>query len=566
MKKIILLPSQIAQKIAAGEVIERPFSVIKELAENSLDAGSTEIRLVVVEGGKRLIRVTDNGSGMNREDALICFERHSTSKLKQEEDLDRISTMGFRGEALPSISAVSRVSLKTSDGIGEKGTQILREGEEMLRCEDVAFPRGTCIEVENLFFNLPGRQKFLRSDRAEFSRIADYLTQIALAFPEVRFSLQHGSRRVFDYPAVSNLRERLYQVYGKSILDRLIEVEYTEEGRGVFGYISRPPSGRKDRSHQLFYVNNRPVKDRMVQAALNQSFKGYLEKDQFAEAFLFLTLPYVEVDVNVHPTKAEVRFKESQPIFYLIQAGITQAITKELRIKEIYPVQPEIRESRRISERYQPSLMKFPEKVEIQTKESFGPETKSETRYPRVLGQYLDTYIVATDEEGILIIDQHNAHERVLYERYTEISQKKGWPGKMPLLPMVFDLSASQVLNLEHNQELLVEVGFLVEHMGGRCFALKEYPDIFKEEEAKQVFLSLLEGIREEKVLDKKGVLIATLACKSAVKAGQSLVFEKMNYLVEELFQTSNPSLCPHGRPIILKIGRGQIEKEIKRK
>ncbi|MEE8604567.1 MAG: hypothetical protein V3S65_04270 [Candidatus Aminicenantaceae bacterium] len=182
------------------------------------------------------------------------------------------------------------------------------------------------------------------------------------------------------------------------------------------------------------------------------------------------------------------------------------------------------------------------------------------------MGEYLDTYIVATDEEGILIIDQHNAHERVLYERYTEIDQKKEWPGKMPLLPMVFDLSASQVLNLEHNRELLKDVGFLVENMGGRSFALKEYPDIFKEEEAKQIFLSLLEGIKEEKVQDRKGALIATLACKSAVKAGQLLAFEKMNYLVEELFQTSNPSLCPHGRPIILKIGRGQIEKEIKRK
>lgn len=566
MKKIILLPSQIAQKIAAGEVIERPFSVVKELVENSLDAGSTEISVDVVEGGKRLIRVSDNGYGMSREDALICFERHSTSKLAQEEDLDRISTMGFRGEALPSISAVSRVSLKTSDGIGEKGTQIVREGEEQLRCEDVAFPRGTRIEVEDLFFNLPARQKFLRSDRAELSRIANYLTQIALAFPDVRFSLQHGMRRVFDYPAVSNLRERLYQVYGKSVLDGLIEVDYREDGRGVFGYVSRPPSGRRDRSHQLFYVNNRPVKDRMVQAALNQSFRGYLEKDRFAEAFLFLTLPYAEVDVNVHPTKSEVRFEESQPIFYLLQAGIAQAITKEIGIKEVYPVRPKIRESRQIDDKYQTSLMKFPDNVEIQTRESFGPETKSETGYPRVLGQYLDTYIVASDEEGILIIDQHNAHERVLYEKYTEIDQKKGWPGKMPLLPMVFDLSASQVLNLEYNRALLEEVGFLVEHMGGRSFALKEYPDIFKEEEAKQVFLSLLEGIKEEKVLDRKGALIATLACKSAVKAGQSLAFEKMNYLVEELFQTSNPSLCPHGRPIVLKIGRSQIEKEIKRK
>jgi DNA mismatch repair protein MutL len=391
------------------------------------------------------------------------------------------------------------------------------------------------------------------------------VTQIALAFPTVRFSLQHGSRRVFDYPTVSVRKERLYQIYGKSILEGLVPVDREEDGRRLCGFVSRPPSGRKDRSHQLFYVNHRPVKDRMLQAALNQGFRGFIEKDRFAEAFLFLTLPYVEVDVNVHPTKAEVRFKESQPIFYLIQAGIAQAITKELGIKEVYPVQPEFRESRRIEEKYQPSLITFPGNVDVRMKETQVPETEHEKAPPRVLGQYLDTYIVAVGEEGILIIDQHNAHERVLYERYTEIDRKKEWPRKMPLLSMVFDLSASQVLNLENDRALLEEVGFIVENMGGRSFALKEYPEIFREEEAKQVFLSLLEGIGGEKIHDRKGALIATLACKSSVKAGQPLVFEKMNYLVEELFQTSNPSLCPHGRPIILKISRGQIEKEIKR-
>ena len=566
MKKIILLPIEISQKIAAGEVIERPISVVKELVENSLDAGSTEIKIEVVEGGKRVIKVLDNGQGMSRDDALICFERHSTSKLAKEEDLDRISTMGFRGEALPSISAVSRVSLKTSDGMGKRGTHIVRDGEEMVRCEDIAYPRGTGIEVKDLFFNLPARRKFLRSDRAELSQIARYLTQIALAFPEVRFSLQHGNRRLFDYPAVSSLKERLYQVYGKSILDRLIEIQHEEDGREIIGFVSRPPSGRKDRSHQLFYVNNRLVKDRSIQAALNQSFRGYLEKDRSAEAFLFLTLSYDEVDVNVHPTKAEVRFRESQPVYYLVQAGTAKAISKVIGIKEVSPVKREIRESGRTAEMYKPSLMKFPEKVEILTKEAPGPETKREAEYPLVLGQYLDTYIVAKNEEAILIIDQHNAHERVLFEKYTEVDQKKGWPGKMPLLPMVFDLSASQVLNLETNRELMKEVGFLVENMGGQSFALKEYPDIFKEEEAKQVFLSLLEGIKEDKILDKKGTLLATIACKSAVKAGQPLAREKMNYLVEELFQTSNPSLCPHGRPIILKIGRSQIEREIGRK
>ncbi len=566
MKKIILLPSEIARKIAAGEVIERPHSVVKELVENSLDAGSTDIRIEVADGGKRLIKVTDNGIGMSREDALVCFERHSTSKLAHAEDLERISTLGFRGEALPSISAVSRVFMKTSDGSGEKGTLIVREGEEMLRCEDAASPRGTSLEVKDLFFNLPARQKFLRSERSELSAIVKFLTQVALAFPNVRFSLQHGSRRVFDHPAVSSLRERLFQVYGKSVLDKLMEIDHAEDGRRLHGFVSRPPIGRKDRTHQLFYVNKRVVKDRVLQAALNQSFGGYLEKDLFAEAFLFLTLPYGEVDVNVHPAKAEVRFLESQPVFFLIQRGVAKAISGEIGIKEVYPARPEIRKIRRVEEKNQPSLMKFPEEVEVRIKESYGPGPKKGPEGTRVLGQYLDTYIIASDEEGILIIDQHNAHERVLFEQYEEIDRKKGWPGKMPLLPLVFDLSPSQALSFEDSRVFLEEVGFRVENMGGRSYALQEYPDIFKDEEAQQVFLSLLEEVKDEKVQDKKRMLIATLACKSAVKAGQSLAFEKMTYLMEELFRTSNPSLCPHGRPITLRIGRGQIEKEIKRR
>lgn len=566
MKKIILLPSEIARKIAAGEVIERPHSVVKELVENSLDAGSTDIRIEVADGGKRLIKVTDNGIGMSREDALVCFERHSTSKLAHAEDLERISTLGFRGEALPSISAVSRVFMKTSDGSGEKGTLIVREGEEMLRCEDAASPRGTSLEVKDLFFNLPARQKFLRSERSELSAIVKFLTQVALAFPNVRFSLQHGSRRVFDHPAVSSLRERLFQVYGKSVLDKLMEIDHAEDGRRLHGFVSRPPIGRKDRTHQLFYVNKRVVKDRVLQAALNQSFGGYLEKDLFAEAFMFLTLPYGEVDVNVHPAKAEVRFLESQPVFSLIQRGVAKAISGEIGIKEVYPARPEIRKIRRVEEKNQPSLMKFPEEVEVRIKESYGPGPKKGPEGTRVLGQYLDTYIIASDEEGILIIDQHNAHERVLFEQYEEIDRKKGWPGKMPLLPLVFDLSPSQALSFEDSRVFLEEVGFRVENMGGRSYALQEYPDIFKDEEAQQVFLSLLEEVKDEKVQDKKRMLIATLACKSAVKAGQSLAFEKMTYLMEELFRTSNPSLCPHGRPITLRIGRGQIEKEIKRR
>lgn len=565
MKKVILLSPEVFQKIAAGEVIERPFSVVKELVENALDALSTDVRVDVVEGGKRLIRVMDNGQGMAREDALICFERHSTSKISGEEDLEQIATLGFRGEALPSISAVSRVTMKTSDGRTEKGIQVEREGERVLRTFELAFPKGTCVEVRDLFYNLPARRKFLRSDRAELSQIVKFLTQFALAFSEVRFSLHHGGRKVFDYPAVSSLKERIYQVYGRSVLESLIPVDYQDEEERIHGYVSRPPSGRKDRSHQLFYVNRRTVKDRMLQAALNQAFAGYIEKDLSAESFLFIRVPFSEVDVNVHPTKAEVRFRDSPSIFRLVQRGIAQSISREIGIKEVYPAQPEMRGSPRIEEAFQPALMMKPDKAENQTSKMFIPESE-EKRGRRVLGQYLDTYIVTADEEGLLIVDQHNAHERVLFEKYKEIDQESGWPRKLTLLPAVFDLSPSQVLSFEKNRNLLEEIGFRVDNMGGRSFALKEYPDIFKEEEAQKIFLSLLEEMGEEKIQDKKKTLLAALACKTAVKAGQPLSYDKMSYLVEELFATSNPSLCPHGRPVLLKLDRNRIEKEIGRK
>ncbi len=273
MSRVILLPPEISQKIAAGEVIERPFSVVKELVENSLDAGASEVKVGLAEGGKKLVRVTDDGSGMSREDVKVCFERHSTSKISTEGDLGEIATLGFRGEALPSISAVSRLVLKTSEGKDEKGTFIEREGDNVLQIQDVGFPKGTMVEVRDLFFNLPPRRKFLRTERSELSAIVKYMTSVCLAYPRVRFSLTHGKREIFNYPAVKSLKERIFQVYGSAILERLMEIDYEEGDFRLHGFGSSPPSGRSDRARQLFYVNNRPVKDRLLQAAINQAYK-----------------------------------------------------------------------------------------------------------------------------------------------------------------------------------------------------------------------------------------------------------------------------------------------------
>ncbi len=565
MNKIILLPPEISQKIAAGEVIERPFSVVKELVENSLDAEASEVRVELLEGGRKLIRVTDNGEGMNREDAILSFERHSTSKIASEQDLGQIATLGFRGEALPSISSVSRILLKTCQKKGKQGIMIEREGEELLSVSDIGFPPGTAVEVQDLFFNLPARRKFLRSERSELTMIVKHLTGVSLAFPEVKFSLSHGKREIFNYPPVGSLKERIYQIYGKSTLEKLMEVDYKEEDLRVYGYVSAPPNGRSDRSHQLFYINKRPIRDKLLQAALNKAYRGLLEKDHFAQAFLFLSCPYSDVDVNVHPAKAEVRFKDSQAIFHIVQRGIHQAILKSQGIKKIYPAEEE-RKIPRIEERMPYPHMKMREERREIVEDLFPPSAEAEKIYPHILGQYLETYIVASSDEGILVIDQHNAHERVLFEKYKEIDNKKKWPQKLALFPLVLELSPSQVLSFEENQTLLEEAGFRVEAMGGRSYSLKEFPDIFREEEAKDIFLSLLEEIEKEKIEDRKRMLLATLACKTAIKAGEFLAIDKMSYLVEELFQTSNSSLCPHGRPIIVKIERREIEKGMKRR
>jgi len=571
IRPIHILPSDISVKIAAGEVIERPQSAVKELVENSLDAGATEIKVELLEGGKGLIRVTDNGHGMSRNDAKICFERHSTSKIQTEEDLARIATLGFRGEALPSISAVSRITLRTNVKDGEKGTLVRREGEKVLEVSDTAFPQGTSIEVKDLFFNLPARKKFLRTERSELTLIAKYLTFAALAYPKVRFSLRHGQREVFNHPPVAGLRERIFQIYGKSFLETLMEVDYRDGDRHLYGFVSLPPNGRRDRSRQLIFVNKRPIRDKTIQAAFNQAFQGFLEKDRSAEGFLFLEVPYADVDVNVHPTKSEVRFVDSQPIFQFIFRSIKHAVLREKGVKEIYTPAEGGTPRYWIKEKPQSGGYEYTQERLVPDMAPEGPTSfpvtdKPDETYPRVLGQYENAYIVAVDQEGIFIIDQHNAHERVLFDRFLEIDQKKQWPRKMSLLSILFDLTSEQELVLEAHGPSMEEMGFRVEFMGGKSYALKEYPDMFKDEDAREVFLSLLEDVQAGKVEEKRKRMLMTMACKAAVKYGESLTLEKMAYLTEELFKTDNPSLCPHGRPIVVRITKDEIEKGLKRK
>jgi len=585
MKKIHLLPEDVAQKIAAGEVIERPVSVVKELVENSLDAGASEVRIELVDGGKGLIKVHDNGSGMDREDAALCFRRHSTSKIALEEDLERIATLGFRGEALASIAAVSRLTLRTFDGAGDRGTMIEREGERLVAVTDIAFPRGTSVEVRDLFFNLPARRKFLRSAQSELGPVAKYVTQAALASPGVRFTLVHGARETISCSPVTTLRERVFQIFGKKMVEGLMDVAAEDGEARIEGLSSLPLAGRADKSVQHFFVNGRPVKDRVLTAALNQAYMGILERGRSPEAFLFLRMPYADVDVNVHPAKAEVRFIDTQRVFRLVLRAVGEGAARGHTIKEVVPAGGAGGTASRIAEGgpgYQAPGLEFgPAAAGV-----IGPGTAAadagtfrpasgttETasggrtgRGPVVLGQFENMYIVVAGEDGLLVIDQHNAHERVLFDKYREIDRLKLWPRKVLLIPPLLELPPSAVVNLEENAGLLEELGFRVEAMGGRSYALKEHPDLFKAEEAKDVFLGLLEEAGEARAEDRRARLLATMACKSAVKAGEPMTREKMGYLVEELFKSSQPALCPHGRPIVVRIERSVIDKGMGRK
>jgi DNA mismatch repair protein MutL len=590
MKKIHLLPEDVAQKIAAGEVVERPVSVVKELVENSLDAGASEIRVDLVDGGKALIKVRDDGAGMDREDAALCFRRHSTSKIAREEDLEHIATLGFRGEALASVAAVSRLTLRTSDGSADRGTMIEREGERLVSVTDIAFPRGTSVEVRDLFFNLPARRKFLRSGQSELGPVTKYITQAALASPGVRFTLVHGTREIVACPPVATLRERVFQIFGRKMVDGLMDVAAADGEARLEGLASLPLAGRPDKTVQYFFVNGRPVKDRILMAALSQACTGILEKGRSPEAFLFLTLPFSEVDVNVHPAKSEVRFRDTQIVFRLVLRAVGEGAARGHTIKEVVPAgrvaegdmylkysplgQP--RAARDVSpvpaaadaengtraqggdegDTYLRDVSPFPKPVAGAAQGQAGPV---------VLGQYANMYIIVAAEDGLLVVDQHNAHERVLFDKYREIDRMKAWPRKTLLIPPLLELPPSAAIALEANTALFEDFGFRIEAMGGRSYALREYPDLFKTEEAGDIFLGLLEEAAGTAAEDRRERMLATMACKSAIKAGEPLTREKMGYLVAELFKTSRPALCPHGRPIVVRVERSLIDKTIGR-
>jgi DNA mismatch repair protein MutL len=670
MGKIHVLSEIVANKIAAGEVVERPASVVKELLENSLDAGATRIRINVEAGGKRLIQITDNGCGMVRDDAMLAFERHATSKMKDAEDLLSIATLGFRGEALPAIASVSRLRLETRVSDEASGTVVEINGGKIARVEEAGLPEGTSITVRDLFFNTPARKKFLKSESTELSHIASLVTHYALAHPEKHFELHSATNAMLVAPAVAGHSERVYQVFGKETLDQLIPIaavqplervglpqpppwrreqeETNEEGAvqkkdpgemRVSGFVSKPEIQKLNRNSIFVFVNGRLIRDRLVQHGLTEAYRNIIPPTVYPVVLLFLELPAEEVDVNVHPSKTEVRFRQQTVMHDFVRDSVRAALMKARPVPQFVT---EIRAHATAGEALTPgadwerssALENSAEGFVAQASEAGEPAsglyepganggfalqapvvppisarfqfeggiaveanagipvargletipdngcapaldvrdeepTLSSLGTLKPLGQIRNSFILAVNEDGLWIIDQHVAHERVLFERILKQRSAQKVESQRLLMPIIVELSpAQQAVFTEISDELQYN-GFEAEPFGARSVAVKVAPAGVDAGAVEHMLHELLELIsREEQSLNLEKIrtrIAASIACHAAIKVNMPLEQNKMDWLLAELAKTDHPMSCPHGRPVVLRYSVKDIQKAFKR-
>jgi DNA mismatch repair protein MutL len=640
MSKIKVLPDSLANKIAAGEVVERPSSVVKELLENALDAGARSINIEVEAGGKRLIRVVDDGEGMTRDDAIIAFERHATSKLRTAEDLEAITTLGFRGEALPSIASVSRLFLRTKTAGDTEGTEVEFNGGKLVAVRDIAWPGGAEVEVRDLFFNIPARRKFLKSDATESFHIANLVQHYALANPQLSFLLVGNGRDVIRVATARSLKERAYQVLGGALLDKLVEVNSEANGLKVLGFVSNPQEQRSSRDAQYLFVNRRFVRDQLIGRALSEAYRSMMPSGTYPAAVLFIEAPPTEVDVNVHPAKTEVRFLHEGAVLAFVRDAVAEALRSTQPITQVpgvararaeenpgagerirwgaeeqrsggaeerrsggaeeqrsggggastedrglHDVNGARVESRELIEQadaiYADRLAVSGEGVTDRpcATDSMLPESEAtpleSNTLPgfghgiKPLGQIRDSYIVATDEEGLLLVDQHVAHERVLFEQFRDARLARA-AGLQPLLiPATLDLSPSEAEAFSIVEGELENIGIETMRLSGRTIAIKTAPAGLGPGDVLAVVrevLTVVERERRNPTLERiRDGIAAELACKAAIKVNMPLTSEKMQWLIDELMKTQNPMTCPHGRPIMMRMGLRDIERGFKR-
>jgi DNA mismatch repair protein MutL len=658
MSRIRILPEAVANKIAAGEVVERPASVVKELLENALDAGAKTMRIEVEQGGKRMIRVTDDGHGMTHDDALLAFERHATSKLKTADDLLSIATLGFRGEALPTIAAVSRLLLETRDESEAEGTRVEFAGGKLIGVKPAGLPVGTTVSVADIFYCVPARRKFLKSDTTELGHIASLVTHYALANPAKQFILTTPSQEIINCPPAEKLADRVYQLFGRQALDELVEIpsvsapfraaitepelepEEEKSSLTVTGFTSRPEVQRLNRNGIYIFVNRRLVRDRLILHAIHEAYRNILPPTVFSATLLFLEMPYDEVDVNVHPAKIEVRFRRSQFVHDFMRDAIRQALMNARPIasfataaaaaasvpmsagagngsflggitpapvesgvpRAIIPPMEEIGLGSGVGSDGGFDLSAAPmqpieQRIPLSPGAAFGaaaatlqlssagnwarnlaaPNADAPATLPRPeqiadlkpLGQVSSSFIIAVNGEGLWIVDQHVAHERVLFEQHLEARRAGKIEAQRMLMPLVIELSPRQIVTYEKIADELAANGFEVEPMGPKSVAIQAVPADVIAPDAEKLLREILDCIERENaaisIETLQAKIAASTACHAAIKVNTPLEQSKMEWLLDALAKTDCPMSCPHGRPVVLRYSLKEIEKAFHR-
>ncbi|MEA2067652.1 MAG: DNA mismatch repair endonuclease MutL [Verrucomicrobiota bacterium] len=593
---IQLLPDQVINKIAAGEVVERPASVMKELFENALDAGAAQVDVEIIRGGRQLIAITDNGCGMDRDQALLSVERHATSKIRSEADIENIHTLGFRGEALSSISSVSRFTLITRPEEQLSGTEIQIAGGKMLSVEDIGCPVGTRMEIRNLFFNVPARRKFLRAEQTELSHIRQLFLVHALAHPTIGMSLKVDERMVYNLPMAGKMEDRITELYNHGFFGQLLPIDHSDGEHTITGFAGLPQTGRKDRQDQYIFVNGRPAAAPVVYHALNEAYHSLIAKGRFPAVFLFIEMEPSLVDVNVHPTKKEVRFRRPNQLRDAVLAALNKTLTfqgmeepEECRISNIEqgipkvappPIRPKFETQKRMDE-----LLVRPEVVEsrISNKEQGMPKAKtppspaptsaakpqSPWGWCRIVGQIGENYVVLETEDGFVLMEPRAAHERVLFEKFMAAVHRHSIQKQGMLVPETIDLLPSDAQVVRDNIETLQELGFGVSEFGGDTFIVDALPVYVQDGPAESL---LVEIVRElEKAGKKRGERelvqeqIAQAACQTAVRTKDQLSKREIEKLVADLAKTEMPYTSPRGRPTLIYTSFTELNRKFSR-
>lgn len=616
MGKIVKLDQHTINSIAAGEVIERPASVVKELVDNALDAGAEAIEISIKSGGIREIRVKDNGTGMSPEDAALSLQSHTTSKLRSVSDLDHISSMGFRGEALASIAAVSRMSLVTCQlGVEDGGYRIEIEGGKVVSEGPCGAPEGTTITVRDLFYNTPARYKFLKSDQAEAAQVQERVTHLALARPDVSFQLERDGKTVLHTPGNNDLLSAIYAVFGSEIAGAMSEVSLDVKPIVIDGYMTRPSEYyRSNRTRQVFIVNGRVVRSRILQVAVDEAAATYFMKGRHPALVFHLTIPFAFVDVNVHPQKSEVRFWDDKKVFSAVyhaarrvlegdkqpidtppgdaQQAEEKSKADDITVERTLPVQqsftpitPTTHVTFKETAEKTPLPFSQDRNKSIQHGEKnykTAPEQKSESvegesagkrdiewlAEAKILGQYLNTYIVMQIDDRLVLLDQHAAHERILYERLQQTKLEDVKHSRQSLLiPVEVEVTPEEALYIDTNLERLLDMGFEIESFGPNAYLLRSVPDLKQHVDAKRLFKGLLGALSDNQFLEDSAFrdAFAMKACKAAAKANQSLGEAEIRALLKDLIPLQNPYHCPHGRPITISFSKKEVEKRFGR-